>query len=1160
MRNYRLLQINGAILTSRELEDELKRAGAEYNITSKSNISTYPIPRLIENYLAIKETYNLLNDHVNLGISIHPAGEWILDNFYIIEETVKSIKQELTKNKYKNFVGITDGKFSGFARSYVLAAEIVNFSDNKIEIQDLEKYLAAYQTKKALNMDEIWNIGIFLNIAIIENIRRICEKIYLSQIEKFKVESIIERLIENKEERKFIVNKYVKKYKGYYDMRYPFIEYMSYKLKKYGKKTAKHLEILEEEIEKTGTTVSDIIKKEHFDIAIQKISIGNAISSIKAIQRINFLEIFEKINEVEEILNTDPAGVYNRMDYKTKDHYRQIIKEISYKSKISELYIAKKLIELSSNGKGKKKHVGYFLFGKNKNILLKKIGTKTKKIMSENQKTKYFITIIYTLTLVFSILAMTNYIGKIPSIFNVLGIILLIIPMSEVIIQIVQYILGKIVKPNIIPRIDFSNGIDEENSTMVVIPTILKSKEKVKELMRKLEVFYLANKSKNIYFCLLGDAAESTKKVEEFDKEVAEEGFKQVKLLNKKYNDPNLFYFLYRRRKWNDKQEAYLGWERKRGALSEFVDLLKGKVAIEDYERSYWVSKKSHDKGELPKFPKIKYVITLDSDTDLILNSASELVGAMAHILNKPEIVDGKVVSGYGLIQPRVGVNIFVSYKNMFTKIFAGSGGIDSYTNAISDVYQDNFHEGIFAGKGIFDIDVYSKILDGEIPENTVLSHDLLEGSYLRCGLASDILIMDGYPTKFITFMTRLARWIRGDWQIISWLKNKKLNILSKYKIFDNLRRSLIEIFVLLNLLYFCILEKVFKINMIGMKIFLCTTVILPFLLEIINMIIVKKEGEQKQETFVPMISGYIGAVYRAFLTFACLPYKAYISLKSICTSIYRMKVSKRKLLEWTTSEEAERNSKDDLFSYYKTMYINWNMGAILIFISIFNVKFIYLILGLLWIIAPWIMHDISTERIQGKKKLNLTQEEYIKEVAKKTFMYFKDNLTKENNFLIPDNYQEDRKEKYVDRTSSTNIGLSILSIISGIDLGFIKKDEGIYLIDNVLETIDSLEKWNGHLYNWYNIKTKMPLLPRYVSTVDSGNFVGYMYVLKSYLNELIQREYVEIDKNEEERNISEKIQNMCDMVTKIIENTDFSYLYSTSHRLFSIGFNVEDR
>ena len=352
MRENLILDINGAILTSKELEKYLEKIGAAYNIKQKTDKKTYPIPRMMNNYYIIKQVYNLLNEHVKLGIAIHPAGEWILDNFYVIEENVKSIQKEISLKKYKNFVGISNGKYAGFARVYVLAGEIVNYTDNKINAEDLENYLSAYQTKKTLNMDEIWNIGIFLQTCIIENIRQICEKIYISQIEKYKVEAIVEKTIEKKESTKFNINN---SSKNGGDVKYPFIEYLSYKLKKYGRKAKPYLEILEDIVEKTGSTVSEVIKKEHFDIAINKISIGNCITSIKKIQRINFLEIFEKINCVEELLNKDPAKVYEKMDYKTKDYYRQKIKEISKKTKISELYITKKLLELAHNGKSNSK-------------------------------------------------------------------------------------------------------------------------------------------------------------------------------------------------------------------------------------------------------------------------------------------------------------------------------------------------------------------------------------------------------------------------------------------------------------------------------------------------------------------------------------------------------------------------------------------------------------------------------------------------------------------------------------------------------------------------------------------------------------------------------------------------------------------------------------
>ena len=809
MRNFQKLNIEGAILDEEQLNNHLEKMAMQHTLKKQSNKNTYPIPQLLENYVKIRKVYQLLNEHIKLDISIHPAGEWILDNFYIIEESVKQIEKEMSIKKYINFTGIQNGKYKGFARIYVLATEIVAYTDNKISSENLESYLQAYQTKKTLNMEEIWNIGIFLQISIINNIAEICEKIYSSQIQKYKVKSIIERLVENKEKSDL---KYTQVAGGRLknvelkSMRYPFIEYMSYSLKKYGKRAYGYLNILEEEVEKVGITVAEAIQKEHFDIAISKISMANCITSIKRIQRINFLDIFEKINGVEGILNNEPAKIYENMEYKTKEYYRNTIKEIAKKTNMSEIYVAKKVVELCSQAKKgeKESHIGYYLIDDGKEKLYKKLEYK-EHILKQETKVKIYIATIVILTIVISALisqALTKELVK-----RILFTILLLIPISEIVIQTIQYILGKVVKPKLIPKMELKNGISKENATFVVIPTIIKSKEKVQELFEKMEVFYLANKSPNLYFAVLGDCSESNMQEEKFDKEVEEEGLKQVARLNAKYSEQSegenefpIFHFIYRERKYNKSEEKYLGWERKRGLLTQFNEYI-----LKHEKNQFKVNTINQE-----EIPFIKYVITLDSDTDLVLNTAFELVGAMSHILNKPEIQNGIVIKGHALMQPRVGINLDISHKNLFTKIFAGAGGIDNYTNAISDVYQDNFDEGIFTGKGIYDVEVFSKLLKSEIPENKVLSHDLLEGSYLRCGLVTDVMLMDGYPTKYASFMNRLARWTRGDWQIIGWLNNKKLNLLSKFKIFDNLRRSLfcqfgVGVFLVsLSILYRC--------------------------------------------------------------------------------------------------------------------------------------------------------------------------------------------------------------------------------------------------------------------------------------------------------------------------------------------------------------------
>ena len=1181
MKENRKLKITGTMLEKKQLEKHLEKIALSHNTTSKSQKDTYPVPQLLENFKTIEEVYNLLNEHLKLGINIHPAGEWILDNFYIIEETVKQIKKELPLNKYTNFVGIANGEYKGFARIYVLATEIVAYTDNKIERQQLEDYLISYQSKKTLSMDEIWNIGMFLQIAIIENITDICAQIYSSQIQKYRAENIAERLVENKDRTqiKFKNTKIEKEI--FQDMRYPFIEYMSYILKRYGKKGNAYLNVLEEVVEKLGTTVSDVIKKEHFEIATQKVLIGNSITSIKEIQRINFLEIFEKINGVEEILKQDPANVYEKMDYKTKEYYRGKIKEISKKTKISEIYIARKMLELAQDYLkenqseeehsqvnqdktkiSKKTHIGYYLIDNGINKLYEKLEYTNQKEKTPETKAKIYITTISVLTIIFSIFLSYILNLKIKNTgLAIISFLLFLIPSSEVIIQIAQTILNKTVKPKLIPKIDFSNGIDKGNATMVVIPTIVKSKEKVAEMFKNLEVYYLANKSNNLYFTLLGDCSESCMQEEKFDEEVIQEGLKQVERLNKKYQNQEfpIFNFIYRKREWNEKENSYLGWERKRGMLNQLDQyILQGKNPF----RKNTIQEKIENQ-EKPtvqqELKNIKYIITLDADTDLVLNSASELVGAMAHILNRPEIDKQKniVINGYGIMQPRVGINLDISYKTLFTKIFAGAGGIDSYTNAISDIYQDNFKEGIFTGKGIYDLKVFAKVMENAIPENTVLSHDLLEGSYLRCGLVSDIMLMDGYPTKYMSFMNRLSRWIRGDWQITKWLSRKSpLNLLSKYKIFDNLRRSLFDISVIITLIYINIIGKIFNINILGINIILILIEIIPFILELINYLIAKREGEEKQKTFTPKISGLKGIFARTIITLGCLPYKAYISLKAILKTIYRVKITHKNLLEWTTSEEAEKMAKTDILSYYKNMAINVIAGIAGFAIYVISNNILALILGALWIITPVIMYGVSKEKPEKKAIELLTQKEkdYILEIGKKTWTFFEKYLRKEDNFLIPDNYQEDRKNKIVRRTSSTNIGLSMMAVISANDLGFINYDKTMELLKNILNTVDELQKWNGHLYNWYNTETKEPLYPRYVSTVDSGNFVGYLYVIKNWLE---NQNNLQSLKNEQNTNI--EVLQLLEIVNKLIENTDFSHLYQKEQRIFSIGFNIEE-
>ncbi len=1241
MEGYKVLNMKGVLLDRNQLESYLAKLASDNVLKSKSDKNTYPIPRLRDNFEYITQVYNVLTDHLKLGIPIHPAGEWILDNYYIIEKTVKTIIKDMPLQKYTSFLGLENEHYKGFARVYVLASEIVSYTDGIIDRDNISNLLEAYQSKKSLSMEEIWNIGIFLQIALIENIRRICEKILSSQMQKYKVENIIERLVESKDDLKF---KNISKTYGYGEMKYPFIEHMSYRLKQYGKSAYAFLNILEEQVDKMGLSISEVIRKEHFDIAVKKISMGNSITSINTILRVNFLEIFEQINGVEEVLKKDPSGVYSKMDYKTRAYYRQEIEKISKKTKISEMYIVKKCLELSekslmegNNTDNKKSHIGYYLIDDGKAVLLSELLNKKIKKTNVTKKMKVYIYGIAVVSLLISFLCALYIYSQTKSILlSLIILVLTLIPSQTITVQLIQYVLSKVIKPKMLPKLDFKAGVPEDSATMVIIPTIVKDSKKVQELFAKLEVFYIANKSDNLYFTLLGDCSSSSNKEEKYDKEIIEAGIAEMKKLNEKYADNtfNKFNFIYRERVWNDGEGCYLGWERKRGAINQFNEYLLGNIdnpflynSFEsDFSNEIGVSQSENDdvtknkKTKNNKIPKIKYIITLDSDTDLVLNSGTELIGAMAHILNKPVLDENKniIVGGHALMQPRVGIGLLEVCRSKFSKIFSGLGGTDSYINAIFDVYQDNFDEGIFTGKGIYDLRAFSQVLKNEIPENTVLSHDLLEGSYLRCGMVSDVMLMDGYPTNYLSFKKRLHRWIRGDYQILRWVQNKKINILSKYKIVDNILRSKLETSILTTIIVLLLMKITNKISIWPIALFLVISLTIPYTLEILNRIIFKKEDETIQKTFIKNQGTIQNSIIKGILTIMTLPDKAYMACNAEVKTIYRMLVSKKHMLEWVTAEEAEKSSKNDVKNYYANMISNLIagiLGIVLILIFDFDIisNIVIIAISALWIIAPFIMYTISKpiKAVNKIETLEKQEQKYFLDIAKKTWQFFKEYINEKTNYLPPDNYQEDRKPKIVLRTSSTNIGLGMLSIISSYDLGFENLEDTVNLLEKTINTVCSLQKWNGHLYNWYNLTDLQPLTPRFISSVDSGNLVGYFYVVLQFLqgmqekiaknvenkdfqglekiiyeneNEYIKanNEYTKVNnKYTNANNQNTKVNNksirknndMLDIASKIIEkakmmsneiknlinNTDFSKLYDYKNNLFSVGFDVEE-
>lgn len=1118
-----------------------------------------------ENYDMILKTYKILEKSYEIKIPIHSAGQWILDNMYIIDEEYENIKDSMKSLRHKKLpvVKLHDG--TKHISIYYLAYELVEKNYGYIDQNIILNELREYQKLSYLTSEELDLFLLMLKLALLKFIARICMNITNSQKRKMDVENIISTEYKANNLAKELYNefKYFNNFRDYMfnekkikNTNTAFVEYMAYRLKEMGAKGEKYYEILSSEADKIGVTIEEAIVKEHMEIAKTTDYVGRAILSYKQLQGINFREIFEKVNKIDETLKEDYTKEFKKCDYKTKARYRMFIIKLAKKYNLSEVYVAKKAVECSLKYK---KHVGFFLVGEEKYLLKKELGKSYLKEMVYYNiiaplRSTIFIASILILSSVITYLFGAHCIDFGNLVYDIIAYILIFILAMEVSDKVINYVLRKLLPPKVLPRFDFAKTVDAKYPTYVVMPTIISSIEKLDNMIGKMEVTYLANRSENMYYMLLGDCISSDKEHIDVDDKIVKYAKHKLAELNNKYPSKHvIFNFMYRKRVYSKSEGCYMGYERKRGALLHFNQLILGKMSEEEInQRMYLI---------YDDIISAKYAITLDEDSQLSLNTAKDLVAIIAHPLNQPVLAkNGKVVKkGYGLIQPAVGLDVEAANKSIFSKVFGGFGGLDIYTNAISNTYQDVFQEAIFCGKGIYNIELFENLVSKEIPENLVLSHDLLEGSIIKAGLASDIELQDGFPNNYIAYMKRNHRWYRGDMQIVKWLLSpfSKLSLLSKWKIFDNLRRPMLDVFSLLAIL----LSLIFVPSaFIGTCLVVFVAINFGYLLSIFDTIIYGSIKHSRELQYIPIIHGIDADFLTMCFHFVTMPYRAFNCLSAFGLSLYRMLISKKNLLQWTTGEVLEKNSKDSLFYYYSNMVIN-----VIIAVAIFVISFAKItdlmtlnfefFIGMSFLFAPFFAYLLGKDHLLGRKKrLDKKQEEEILEIGKRTWFFFDSMMTPTNNYLPTDNYQENRRYKIANRTSSTNIGFGILSIIEAYDLKYIGKEDALTRLVHIYETIDKLEKWNGHLYNWYNIKTLEPLRPRFISTVDSGNFLACLYVAQEFYHELMGKDHT----LNQPKTHDVRIDQLLTLTNKWIDNTDFTVLYNASRNLFSIGYDQE--
>ncbi|MBR1883661.1 MAG: hypothetical protein IJ809_01745 [Clostridia bacterium] len=1118
---------------------------------------------LKQDYSKILRTYKLLDKTYDMQISIHPAGQWILDNMYIIEQQYHEVLEDrYFVNKLKLPVIKTRNGVKHIS-IYHIAYELIETNKGYVDQNYIKTALIEHQKVATLSSDELSCFPVMLKIALIKFISGICLNIANSQYQKVEVEKIFNERSRDKDKEKIAktfekdLNKFkvdpniAEKLKS---TNTAYVEYLAFKLKEFGSSGDEFYRILNDCAEKIGFTVEEAIVKEHMEITKTTDFMSRAITGLKHLSALNYREIFEKVNKIDETLMKDYTGEFKECDYKTKNRYRNRIIKLAKKFSLSETYVASKAIECSIEHK---KHVGFFLSGEEKYLLNKKLNKPYVGEWIYNNVYKKIKPELYVLTMCmlaaildFAIVCVVYPVISVYTWLLVVFAILMFALTFEASQKIIDYLVRKFVKPKILPRFDFAKTIDEKYSTYILMPSVINSFKKIDEMIRKMEVTYLANRSDNMYYMLLGDCVPSSQKVIEQDAKYVKYAKEKLDQLNKKYPSKHiLFNFIYRKRVYSNGEGAFMGYERKRGAIKDFNELVLGKLSKEEIDQKMFLA--------YDDIVRTKYAITIDEDTQLSLNTAKDLVAIIAHPLNQPKLSkDGRIVrSGHALIQPAVGLDVEAANKSIFSKTFGGFGGLDVYTTAISNTYEDLFNDAIFCGKGIYDIELFEQLLSKEIPENLVLSHDLLEGSYLRAGLASDIQLEDGFPANYVAYMKRNHRWYRGDMQIIKWLISPKspLTFLSKWKIFDNIRRPMLDVFTLILLIVSLVISpNLFILSLLFA--FVCYSS--GNIISIFDSLVFGNTIHSKELLYIPIIHGKSATLMLMTFDFLTIPYRAYVCLDAFIRSLYRMLISKKHLLEWTTAEVLEKTAKTKLSFYYSNMLPNVTMGALVLLFSvnvnIFAFRVFQTIIAIFYLITPIFAYLLGKNYLFNKvKKLDKKQNEEVIEVARRTWKFFDFTMTEVNNYLPTDNFQETRRYKFVNRTSSTNIGFGILAIIDAYDLGFIDSCGAINRLKNIMGTVDKLEKWKGHLLNWYDIKTLEPLRPRFISTVDSGNFLACIYVLKEFTKELASK-----ITDESQQDILIKIHNKCE---SLIKNTDFTALYDASRNLFSIGYAQEE-
>ncbi len=1080
------------------------------------------LPRLAENERVLRESHEVVSVALAQGRRIAPAAEWLLDNFYLIEQQIHQTRLHLPRTYSLRLPRLTSGPMAGFPRVYHMAVDLIAHLDGRLDAETTTSFVEAYQTVAPLSLGELWAFPIALRLGLIENLRRVAARIAYRRRERDAGIVWSERMIGAAEEQPTVL---IHRLGEFADERpaltAPFVEEFCGRLRGHGVPVAFVLNWVEQALMGEHTTEARLLHVDSRAQAAEQISIANSIGSLRFLGAMDWNEFVETLSGVDRTLRRDPAEAYADQDFETRDRYRHVVESLARRSRKEEAAVAHAVLTLAeaaarAGAQVRETHVGYYLVGGGQLALCGALGYRrslTERVagLCANCALALYLVSILGITAAVVAVALPLFTGLGIAGFQFwLFAVTATLTASTLAVSLVNLLTTLLVPPRSLPRLDFSEGIPSDHRTMVVVPCLLEDEKELAALLESMEIRYLGNRDPNLSFALLTDFEDADTETLPDDEALLLHARDGITALNARYDRADqrtVFYLFHRPRVWNMHEKTWMGYERKRGKLEQFNALLRGGPhtvfsAIE---------------GDLSILRSIKYVITLDADTDLPRGAAHRLTGAMAHPLNRPRFdrPGGRVVEGYAILQPRVSIRLAAASRSPFARLFAGESGIDPYTREVSDVYQDIFGEGSYVGKGIYDVDAFQQALADRFPENRILSHDLLESGYARSALFSSVEVYEEFPSSYLSEISRQHRWIRGDWQVVRWIfpcpptrgaerAPNPLSALARWKLFDNIRRSLFAPALLTWLVAGWLLLPA---SAWGFSFFVVGILFFSGMLRSLTHLL-RKPHERGWRPHLRAAGHTAGkSLAEALLSLAFLPYEAFVCASAIVPCVVRMGFHRRGLLAWRLPSYGRRNARRTPLGFVAEMWpaaaVAAATGGSLCQLSMPGSLSSCAPFLVAWLLAPLAGWWISRPFRPAAPDLTPAQWKMLRALARRTWRYFETFVGARENWLPPDNIQETPVFEIASRTSPTNMGLALLANLSAWDFGYISTGHLLERTGRMLDAMEGLERYQGHFYNWYDTRTMRTLPPSYVSSVDSGNLAGALVALRGGLEEL---------------------------------------------------------